>query len=326
MSIISKGQDNDIKGEMYWFDGASDGQLMVEEQANVIEEGIQRVKVAFQNDKTVISIKNSNEDPADREAALAAMMGINHGSEKTNAAPVDLTAIRARRSLDKVEAVRGCETLECLRIANNQPPGRSTFNFPHFIIAGWQKSATTSLHYHLVRHPSVSRPWEKEPEFFSELCHYNAPEGCTPEDTKRYITRTLRVNRYAAYDGKLAHYEASTHYSRNGHVIAPLLYKEMPWIKIILLLREPISRASSMLIHLLDKEVEVKAGVGGCLRQKNMDLGYCLLHDSQISGSNNYPSNYSMPLQAWLETFPKEQLYIGQVCVQPSLLPINICP
>lgn len=282
-------------------------------QGMLIQDALKRVRQAADNDEIVLKISNADEEQAiEREAALAAMMGIRHGDEVTTAAPIDKTAIRARRSLDRVEAVRGCATFECLRVAHEKPAGKAKFNFPHFMIVGFQKSATTSLHYHLVRHPNVARPWEKEPEFFSETCGYDI-EKCDPEDTRDYIQRILRVNRYAAYDGQVANYEASTHYSRAGRKLAPQLIKEMPWLKVILLLREPISRASSMLVHILDKNMMIKnVGPGGCLKKYEMDLGHCLLTSSQISGQKSFSSNYSSPLTGWLEAFPKGQIYIGQ--------------
>lgn len=282
-------------------------------QESIITDAQKRVRSAANSDKTIETISRAaDEESEEREAALAAMMGINHGSEDTSAAPIDKTAVRARRSLDRVEAVRGCHTLQCLRVAHEKPAGKATFNFPHFMIVGFQKSATTSLHYHLVRHPSIARPWAKEPEFFSETCGYDIDQ-CDPEELKDYIQRILRVNRYAAYDGQLANYEASTHYSRAGHRLAPMMAREMPWLKVILLLREPISRAASMLVHILDKNMMIKnLGPGGCLKHRNMDLGECLLRTSQISGQRSFPTNYSTPLEAWLTAFPKGQVYVGQ--------------
>ena len=42
-------------------------------------------------------------------------------------------------------AVATCNSLECVKRAHDQPRGRARFNFPHFIILGFQKAATTSL-------------------------------------------------------------------------------------------------------------------------------------------------------------------------------------
>lgn len=41
-----------------------------------------------------------------------------------------------------------CRSFACLREAHAAAAGRSDarFNFPHFIIAGWQKTATTALY------------------------------------------------------------------------------------------------------------------------------------------------------------------------------------
>lgn len=41
--------------------------------------------------------------------------------------------------------LRTCETLACLR-AVHAAAGPTRFNFPHFVVAGYHKSATTSLH------------------------------------------------------------------------------------------------------------------------------------------------------------------------------------
>ena len=42
-------------------------------------------------------------------------------------------------------AVAECSSLACLRDAARQPRYRGQYLFPHFLIIGWQKCATTSL-------------------------------------------------------------------------------------------------------------------------------------------------------------------------------------
>ena len=135
------------------------------------------------------------------------------------------------------------------------------------------------------------------------------PGGCTIPDIKDYITRTLRSLWYSGHDGRLAQYEASTHYSRNGHRMAAGVYEVFPWVKIVALLREPISRAASMLVHLVDKNVTA----GGCLAANNMDMGHCLLTQSHISGDHwGGPTEYFLPLKSWVEVFPREQVFLSQ--------------
>jgi hypothetical protein len=48
-------------------------------------------------------------------------------------------------TLPFLEALAQCDTLECLRHAHAQPRAHPTFNFPHFLVIGFQKAATTSL-------------------------------------------------------------------------------------------------------------------------------------------------------------------------------------
>jgi len=81
----------------------------------------------------------------------------------------------------------------------------------------------------------------------------------------------------------------------------------MPWLKIIVQFREPISRAASMLIH--NKDVNQ---IGCLMRSK---IGHCLLHHSQLTEmqKNKYePLTYTEAIQPWIEHFPKEQIHVIQ--------------
>lgn len=194
------------------------------------------------------------------------------------------------------QALSQCEDLQCLAVAAQQERHPGQFLFPHFFIVGWQKCATTSLFYHLAKHPGILRSHDKEPEFFSYDCDYD-PERCSSKATKKYIKQTLLLDRALAADLRVAAVEASTHYGRNGHMLAPRLRAVMPWLKIVVSLREPISRAISMLAHNLDKHET------GCLTKK--DVYKCLSRDLGRE-------NYSQPLQGWLEAYPREQVYLIQ--------------
>jgi len=45
-----------------------------------------------------------------------------------------------------LEALSTCVTLDCLRAAHQQPRGPAKFNYPHVLIIGFQKAATSSLY------------------------------------------------------------------------------------------------------------------------------------------------------------------------------------
>lgn len=205
-----------------------------------------------------------------------------------------------------IEAIATCTTLECLRDAHKQPHGPAKFNFPHFMVIGFQKAATTSLYGYFQPHPQSLNPKTKEPEFLTFGCNYHPPEECPAAATKKYIHETLRLKDFVASNGSRAAFEASTHIVRTGDVLAPRMLELMPWLKVIVLLREPISRAASMLIHIKDVSKE------GCLLHGS--LGDCLLNESQIQGapSGARATNYSFPMQQWLEVWPKDQIHVIQ--------------
>jgi hypothetical protein len=91
--------------------------------------------------------------------------------------------------------------------------------------------------------------------------------------------------------------EASTHYGKNGRALAEPLARLLPWLRVVISMREPISRALSMAAHLLDKHDE------GCLTRNGAFR--CLDKALRQEG-------YAEPLQAWLEAFPTEQIYLIQ--------------
>jgi hypothetical protein len=94
---------------------------------------------------------------------------------------------------------------------------------------------------------------------------------------------------------------------RNGDRLAVQMRHFMPWLRLVFSLRDPISRAASMLIHKKDKHGD------GCLATR--PLPECLLTDSQISGNGAGASstNYSYPVAVWVREWPREQLHVIQV-------------
>lgn len=181
-----------------------------------------------------------------------------------------------------------------------------------YLICSWQKSATTSLHLHFSRHPALMKSSIKEPEFLTYSCEFNPPESCpTGSELKWYIDDVLQKPMYVSMNGTKMVYESSTHMVRGGQKLSPALRKMMPWLKLILQMREPISRAASLLIHNLDKG-------RGCMAEGNQTLAHCLLTESQIRTEDGYlldtpqgpyaPTNYNEVLRPWLENWPAEQV------------------
>lgn len=217
-----------------------------------------------------------------------------------------------------LEALETCSTLECLRDAHHQPRLQSSsasdgadtaastagFNFPHFIIIGFQKTATNALYKYLLSHPQILAPAAQEPDFFTYECQSRPSEYCPAGDVKKYISKTLPRAKFIQSRGNAATFEASTHIVRQGALLAPRLRSLMPWLKIIICVREPIARAASMLVHNFDVHQK------GCLQRKH--ISHCLLKESQISGALDGPTSYTEALRPWLEEWPEDQLHIIQ--------------
>jgi hypothetical protein len=108
-------------------------------------------------------------------------------------------------------------------------------------------------------------------------------------------------------------FEASTHYAMNGDVLAAPLREVLPWVKVVASMREPISRAASMLVHLLDRDNR------GCLAEPKATLYHCLMTKSQLIGHpgpfnslDSLHGNYSLALQKWVDAFPRDQIHLVQ--------------
>lgn len=104
---------------------------------------------------------------------------------------------------------------------------------PDFLIIGAMKSGTTSLYRYLLSHPDISRPTTKEPEFFS----------------KNYIKGFDWYK--SLFSGKGYNFEASTGYTKRQRWpdVAERIFHDLPTVKLIYSVRDPVERAVSHYQH-----------------------------------------------------------------------------
>lgn len=116
-----------------------------------------------------------------------------------------------------LELLSTCTTFECLREAHAMPrPAGALFNYPHAIILGYPKCATTSIAAWLDQHPQAAASTPKEPEFFSfygKCTHPKHPWRCNPTAERRYILHTMQRDAAVQSGLQQAMFEASTGYS-----------------------------------------------------------------------------------------------------------------
>ena len=116
---------------------------------------------------------------------------------------------------------------------------------PNFIIIGAMKAATTSLHFYLKQHPNIFMPDVKEPMFFNSLKKNNyfikGKQNKKITSFEKYYALFKNANEKAIG-------EASPGYIYNKYC-ADLIKKNLPDVKIIAVLRQPIERAYSNFLH-----------------------------------------------------------------------------
>lgn len=171
---------------------------------------------------------------------------------------------------------------------------------PNFIIAGAPKSGTTALWKYLSTHPEVCLP-VKEPRFFSsavgqfsnkEIGSGQLMPGTYDNGLKWY------ANLFSDCDSSCVIGEASTVYFSDPDS-ARLIKKIVPDVRLIFILRDPVSRAYS---HYWQ---EIKLGIklpsfDEIIHQNHPRLDYYL-----------YISHYQARLQNFYDHFPTEQIMIA---------------
>ena len=177
-------------------------------------------------------------------------------------------------------------------------------NLPNFIIIGAQKAATTSLYTYLRQHPEIFMTKVKEPMFFN-----NYKQKSTFLVKGRKIARNKTLEAYKSlFDNvknEKAIGEASPEYIYNKKATA-LIKKEIPNVKIIAILRQPVERAYSNFLH------TKRAG-----REPLDDFKKAFaLEDERInehwSPLYHYKSKgfYFKQLQRYFDLFPKDNIRI----------------
>lgn len=157
-------------------------------------------------------------------------------------------------------------------------------NLPGFLIIGAMKSGTTTLYRDLLPNPAVFMPLDKEPS------NLNTDEVLTPEGLKRYA-ELFESKRPEQVGG-----EASTSYTKIPTVTGvPGRARRVLGadVRLVYLLREPVSRAISHHAHALTTGDTTDRDFNRDVRAKEKYLDY---------------SRYAMQAEAWLDVFGPDRL------------------
>ena len=122
---------------------------------------------------------------------------------------------------------------------------------PNFIIAGFPKCGTTSLHHYLEEHPEVYMPTQKELHFFT--CNILSKLNKGPNDA---IVKRTQINSSEKYLNfyKSVRNEIAIGDASPSYINYPSQFKKIKEYlndpKVIIILRDPIDRAYSNYLHL----------------------------------------------------------------------------
>src|SRR5690606_30047138 len=116
---------------------------------------------------------------------------------------------------------------------------------PNFIVAGFPKCGSTSLHYYLNEHPDIFMPKQKELHYFTHKRLSSLCSGPADIEVDKFNIKTFEA--YKAFYKGAQFYKAvgdvSPSYINYPECIEEIKQKLGDDIKVIVLVRDPINRA-----------------------------------------------------------------------------------
>lgn len=181
-------------------------------------------------------------------------------------------------------------------------PGAESCNtqMPTFFVVGAAKCGTTSLHSYLDLHPEISMSTVKEPMFF-------VPEAIREDWSFSWIAKT-KSEYLALFEANTpVRGESSTAYTKYPMFpgVPEAIHAEVPDARMVLVVRDPIERASSAWVQLQQT------------RNSSNRRGNRLASFAELIGSLDSPENYLVwpgmymtQIRQYLNFFPKESIMI----------------
>ena len=169
---------------------------------------------------------------------------------------------------------------------------------PHYLIIGTMKCGTSSLYEYLCKHPQIMPAKTKEVHFFDD----NYSKG---------VEWYLRHFHKISDTQKCLTGEATPKYL-NLPGVEQEVFKLVPKVKLIILLRNPWERTISQYYHHIrgtKKDIPLESTLSN-----QMQLMASLSEEELISGKNSLNfiarSLYVYHLMRWMSVFPREQFLI----------------
>jgi len=179
---------------------------------------------------------------------------------------------------------------------------------PHFIIIGAQKSGTTSLYYYLSQHPQLLQSFKKEVHFFDGGLHPEVDNYKKGQEWYRahFATRKGSCDHFKAF-------EASPFYIFHP-LAAKRIFKLVPEVKLIAVLRNPTERAISHYFHEKRKGRE-SLSINKALQEEDKRVTPVLKHkdyknNNFIHCSYKHRGLYCKQLERFLKYYSWEHILV----------------
>jgi hypothetical protein len=196
---------------------------------------------------------------------------------------------------------------------------------PDFLVIGVPKAGTTALHAALAHHPDLFLSPVKEPKFF--LTDGPPPARGGPGDAQTYREHVWRRKDYealfdAAPDGTLR--GESTPFYLYDRCAQYRIRREIPAVRMIALLRDPVERAHSNWTHLWSAGLEpIDDFIEACQAEdRRAEAGWAIFWRYVSLG------RYGEQLRHLYELFPRDQvltLRYRRLCREPAWALDRIC-
>jgi hypothetical protein len=163
---------------------------------------------------------------------------------------------------------------------------------PDFLVVSPPKTGSTWLAANLRAHPAVFVPKIKEVKYFS--CYF------------KWLDLNWYLDQFAAGVGRVKG-EASPSYAILPAEKIRLIRRLMPDVKLVFLMRDPVSRAWSHARHNYRyREATFAAGAGPLDAVSDAQWRANFAHEWPLTGGD-----YLGQLRRWLSVFPRDQMFIG---------------
>jgi hypothetical protein len=268
-----------------------------------------------------VDVDYSDVDSTDTQGQVDEDYGVYEDTSVHSYVPQDAAAKPAMGSSDAppeaepavqkaLEELKACKSLDCIGKAHKKLKGKTKFNAPHYFLIGFQKCATTSVNNYLRGHPEYMPSVLKEAHYFTACAKSWNDTNCKANSTQDYIDNYLRISDAVDNGLTAATVDASVDYAWKGEDLAREIHKVFPWLKIVVMMREPISRVISYTRMWTQKGVRTSTHRDNRIAcDDGEDLFDCLYPHLTPTA---YTGHYAAPLEGWLKVWPADQIHVIQ--------------